>query len=90
MMILSAFAYETLVGMVGWEDEGYLMYFFHSKLLFVPVLWKERRTGGRRENGETCEEGTEERGVRKCRERLRAMVHDINDRDKTGKCWCIA
>lgn len=27
---------------MGWEDEEYLMYFFHSKLLFVPVLWKER------------------------------------------------
>ena len=47
--------------MIG-EDEGYLMYFFHSKLLFIPVLWKERRRGGRRENGETSEEGTEERG----------------------------
>lgn len=37
------------------------MYFFHSKLLFIPVLWKERRRGGKRENGETSEEGTEEK-----------------------------
>ena len=49
------------IGLMRWEDEGYLMYFFHSKLLFIPVLWKERRRGGRRENGETSEEGTEEK-----------------------------
>lgn len=42
------------------------MYFFHSKLLFIPELWKERKRGRRRENGEASEEGTEERGVRKC------------------------
>lgn len=29
------------------------MYFFHSTLLFVPGLKKERGKGGRRESGET-------------------------------------
>ncbi len=59
--ILSAFASERLVGMMRWKDEGYLMYFFHSKLLFIPVLWKEKEGRNKRENGETSEEGTEER-----------------------------
>lgn len=32
------------------------MYFLHSILLFIPVLWKERRRReGRRENGEMSE-----------------------------------
>lgn len=34
-------------GMMRWWNERYLMYFFHSKFLFIPVLWKERRIGGR-------------------------------------------
>lgn len=43
-------------GMQGRKE--YLMDFFHSKLLFVPVLWREgeKRMG---ENG--CEEGREVR-----------------------------
>lgn len=86
----SALASKRLIWMVRWWDEGYLMYFFHSKLLFIPVLWKERGRRERRENGETSEEGQEERGVRKCWERLRAMVRDINHSNRTGKYWCIA
>lgn len=37
------------------------MYFFHSTLLCVPGLKKERGKGGRRESGETREEDAEDR-----------------------------
>lgn len=36
------FLSETLVGVMRWEDEEYLMYFFHSKLLFIPGLRGEK------------------------------------------------
>lgn len=52
------------VPLSGHEGEdgagGYLVYFFHSILLFVPGLKKERRKGGK-ESGETREEGAEDR-----------------------------
>lgn len=92
-MALCTFASKRLNGMERWQDEGYLMYFFHPILLFIPVLWREKRRGGRRESGETSEQkrepfgwrGGERRAVRESDERDRPWWYMTTTQMRRGE-----